>query len=157
MAPYSLCSVLLLTRAPWMVHREYGAIWDLPSLSARLRQDNTASGSDYRVWWAEQWEKGGGSRECVCVCVNVPSVCVCEAACVDVCFHVLSFLCMCWRRASYASSSSQHACWLEDVWLLWLAVPCVTAVRNPVPKEMSSLQGPAARHFSEENGWDQRT
>lgn len=32
-------------------------------------------------------------------------------------------------RLCYASNS-QYACRLEDVWLLWLAVPCVTAFKN---------------------------
>lgn len=47
-------------------------------------------------------------------------------------------------RFCYASSS-QYACRLEDVWLLWLAVPCVTAFKKQLPKEMSSLQALAAK------------
>lgn len=47
-------------------------------------------------------------------------------------------------RFCYASSS-QYACRLEDVWLLWLAVPCVTAFKKLLPREMSSLQALAAR------------
>lgn len=40
---------------------------------------------------------------------------------------------------SYASTS-QYACRLEDVRLLWLAVPCVTAFKKHLPKEMSVLR-----------------
>ncbi len=47
-------------------------------------------------------------------------------------------------RFCYASCS-QYACRSGDVWLLWLAVPCVTAFKNRLPREMSSLQALAAR------------
>lgn len=48
---------------------------------------------------------------------------------------------------SVMRSSSQYSCRLEDVRLLWLAVPGVTGFEKQLPRETSSLQASAARRW----------